>query len=180
MKTMSDLKKNPQPRKPLGASPTLPAAMAAREDRAEETARERRRRKDSSLFDFFEFKLHVPEEEKNPDYVYSWINDVGANLLQKTQMDDWNICTVEEFSPSVMNTGGGSQISRVVGRDSTGAPFRAYLCKKRREYEEEDQRKRFNDIDRIHNQMRQGDTPGAQGLAAEDPNLRYIPREARA
>lgn len=155
------------------------AHPTARENRADGVSRARRRRQDSGEFDGNAFKLAVPEDEKDQRYVYRWINDDGSRIMQMTKQDDWDICTVDEFSTDFRNTGEGTQVSRIVGKDSTGRPMRAFLCKKLREYEESDRARELERLDRLYFQMRQGELPGNQGFAGENPNLRYVPKEAR-
>lgn len=174
---MTDIKKNYTPRRNVNIEPEPAPVRDAREDRAAEVSRHRRRREDS--YEGAEMKLGVPDYEKNPLYVYRWINDDGSRITQMTQADDWDICTVDEFSADFRNTGNGTQISRIVGRDYTGRPMRALLCKKLKEYDDFDRAKEQERIDRLYFQMRQGELPFDKGLSGENPNLRYVPREAR-
>jgi len=179
---MSNDKKGYIPRRNVDPSVETPqvnlANPGARENRTENTAKVRRRRSSSDEFDGTIFKLGLPDYEKSSLYVYRWINDDGSRIIQMTKQDDWDFCSVDEFSTDFRNTGDGTKISRIVGKDSTGQPMRAFLCKKLKEYEDSDRAKDLERLDRLYFQMRQGDIPG-NGLSTENPNLRYVPREAQ-
>jgi hypothetical protein len=148
-----------------------------RAQRSEDTAKARRRRRDSIYFDGADFNLMVPDEERDPRYVYRWINDDKYRLSKMTKQDDWDICEVSEFSSDFKNTDGGSQVSRIVGRDANGGPMRAFLCRKLKEYDEADRAKEIRRVDQLYHQMRDGNLPGAGGLSQENEALRYVPKE---
>jgi hypothetical protein len=156
-----------------------PPVIRSELPRHEEVANARRRRRDSSYFDGNDFKLLVPEEEKDSRFVYRWVNDDKYRLNLMTKHDDWDICTVEEFSQDFKNTNEGTQISRIVGKDATGQPMRAFLCRKLKAYDEEDRAKELKRLDQLYNQMREGVLPVTGGLSQENEHLRYVPREAR-
>jgi hypothetical protein len=149
----------------------------ARVDRAEDVAKSRRRRRESSYFDGADFNLMVPEEEKDQRYVYRWINDDKYRLNQMTKQDDWDICNVSEFSSDFKNTDGGTQVSRIVGRDAHDGIMRAFLCKKLKEYEDADRAKELRRINEMYTQMREGQIPGRDSLSRENEELRYVPKE---
>lgn len=100
--------------------------MAA--DRKEEVARERRRRDNGTLDRATRLKLAVPEEvrEKHPESEFRWVNDTGARISDLTQRDDWD--KVDGVQPVQ------------VGTDEHGKPIFSHLCRKPREYIEEDRR----------------------------------------
>jgi hypothetical protein len=149
--------------------------------RVEATKKARRRRSDS--FDGLDYRLHVPEDLKDPRYTYRWINDEPGKIFQATEQDDWDFVYDErirtEGDGAQKNTGEGTRISRVVGRSKTGEPLRAYLCRKLQEYFDEDNRKRHRKWQELTAQVEQGYTPGAGGLFNSDPEHAYIPRDAR-
>lgn len=158
----------------------IPDLGEPRLDRAKEVEKSRRRRRDASYFDGQDFQLLIPEEEKDHRYVYHWFNDDKYRLSQMTKHDDWDVCTVDEFSHDFKNTNDGTQISRIVGKDSTGRPLRAFLCKKLKEYDDEDRARELEHLDQIYREMREGEIPGSDSLSRENPSLRYVPREARS
>jgi hypothetical protein len=148
-----------------------------RAERSEDVSKSRRRRRDSIYFDGADFNLMVPEEEKDPRYVYRWINDDKYRLNQMTKQDDWDVCSVDEFSSDFKNTDGGTHVSRIVGRDTHGGVMRAYLCKKLKEYDDEDRAKELRRINQLYTQMRDGNVPGRESLSQENEALRYVPKE---
>jgi hypothetical protein len=162
-------KKNPIPTPPVNQA------------RVENTQKARRRREES--FDGLDYRLHVPEELKDPRYVYRWINDEPGRIFQLTEQDDYDFVYDErirsEGKDAHKNTDGGTRISRIVGRSKTGEPLRAYLCRKLKDYYEEDQRKRHDHWQKVTAQVEMGRVPGSSGLFNSDPEHAYIPRDAR-
>lgn len=99
----------------------------ARQPRTQEVQQERRRRSAGTLDRMAQLKLAVPEQvqEDHKDYALRWINDTGNRMHHMTVQDDWDRVDGVEPVP--------------VGTDKEGRPILARLCKKRREYWEEDQ-----------------------------------------
>jgi hypothetical protein len=176
---VSEFKKAAPPRRNPEVNAPTPEPIDPRQDRAGKIDKSRRRRRDSSYFDGHDFQLLVPESEKDHEYVYRWINDDKYRLSHMTKHDDWDICTVEEFSHDFKNTNDGTQISRIVGKDSSGTPLRAFLCKKLKIYDEEDRARELENLDQLYRQMREGEIPGGDSISRENPNLRYVPLQAR-
>lgn len=98
-----------------------------RQTRQEEVASERRRRKAGSLDRMAEMKLAIPEKVQtdHPDATFRWINDTGNRMYFKTQQDDWD--KVEGVEPIP------------VGTSQDGKPVYAHLCRKPKEFWNEDQ-----------------------------------------
>ncbi len=163
------------------AGETKTTNQMARPTRQETTAKSRRRRSDS--FDGLDYRLDVPDEAKDSNYVYRWINDEPGRLFQLTEQDDYDFVYDEgirsEGSGAHKNTDGGTRISRIVGRSKTGEPLRAYLCRKLKEYYDEDNRKRQRQWRELTSQVEVGNVPGGDGLFGRDPEHAYIPRDAR-
>ncbi len=151
------------------------------EDRVRSTKSSRRRR--SENFDGLDYRLHVPDEAKDERFVYRWINDEPGRLFQLTEQDDYDFVYDERIRTEAVgaekNTDGGTRISRIVGRSKTGEPLRAYLCRKLKEYYDEDNRKRMRQWRELTDQVEQGHVPGGQGLFGQDAEHAYIPRDAR-
>lgn len=103
----------------------------AREPRAEALQQERRRRRDGTLDRMSELTLAVPEtvKEDHPDHTFRWVNDAGNRMHRMTVRDDWD--KVDGVAPIP------------VGTDKEGKPIYAHLCKKPREFWDEDQRSRM-------------------------------------
>ncbi len=97
-----------------------------RETRNDAEPQERRRRKNLDALQ--ELKLAIPDavKEKYPDHTFRWINDAGNRMHHKTQLDDWDKCDEVPALP--------------VGTDQAGKPIYAHLCRKLKEFWEEDQR----------------------------------------
>lgn len=97
-----------------------------RKTQADAAPIERRRRK--TLDAMHDMKLAIPQAvlDKYPDHTFRWINDEGNRLHHKTQLDDWDKCDEVPALP--------------VGTDKAGKPIHAHLCRKLKEFWEEDQR----------------------------------------
>lgn len=166
----------------MAYEPKTKQQIAANPARVETTQRSRRRREDS--FNGLDYRLFVPEELKDSMYVYRWINDEPGRLFQATEQDDYDFVHDErirtEEAGSHKNTDTGTRISRIVGRSKTGEPMRAFLCRKLKEYYEEDNRKRHEHWRQVTDQVEMGLVPGGGGgLFGSDPAHAYIPRDAR-
>lgn len=101
------------------------AEVASRANRAEEVRTERRRKPGATTA--LGLKLHVPEEDKDPQYVHRWVNDVGQRVQTMTA-DDWDPAPLD-----------GKTESRYVGAND-GKPTNAILMRKRRDWYEADQK----------------------------------------
>ena len=113
-------------------------------DQVEQT--ERRRRQPGSLNRMGTSALSIPEECKDPDYHYHWVNDVRGRVQALTTHDDYDIVTIDEleetgrrnrsdFSLNRASFGGnGSTVSLAVERDGT----KAILLKKRQAFYDAD------------------------------------------
>lgn len=107
----------------------MAAEARTRATRAEETAQERRRRNPGTLDRMDHLKLAIPEhvERDNPDCVFRWIRDEPGRVHAMTKLDDWD--RVEGVEPIPDTVGKSGQINLV-------------LVKKRKDYWEEDQRRK--------------------------------------
>lgn len=135
----------------------------------------RRRRRDVDSEEDRNMKLQVPDALKDSNYSYRWINDTaGGRIMDKTQADDWDLVTKEELSKegyTVNSLDTGDQIKRVVGSQD-GQPLYAYLCRKPKEYYEEDKKAEQAKIDEIEQQILRGQNSDPKGLGG--PNS-YVP-----
>ncbi len=117
-----------------------------RTPRADSERWERRRRQPGSLDRMVATNLGIPEEWKDPEYHYHWINDVrGQPHLLATQ-DDYDIVTIDELEANARKRradfafnreafgGDGNKVSTVVERDGT----RAILMKKPKDFYDHD------------------------------------------
>jgi len=108
------------------------------------------------------FRLGVNLSKLDFDaYSYRWINDAPARIHAKTVEDDWDI---------VMNDGGvksdsadlGNAVSQIVGTNKDGSPIRAYLCRKPKDYFDQDQKAKSAELDRQLAELRRGNDAHGQ------------------
>lgn len=133
----------------------------SRPDRKEVTKRQRRRRTTFGIDSTK--KLFVPEHMKDPNFHYRWINATGNRLQLMTQEDDYDI-VCEEDAKNEKDVGEGTAVKRAVGTNKAGEPIYAYLCRKPKEFYEEDQKAKQQPVDESEEALRRGDvkTPGGQ------------------
>ncbi len=159
--------------KKAGPVPAEPAPAPNR--RAEEVSSERRRRQDFGGLPGL--KLSVDERAKDPEFTYRIINDKPGRIHQKTVQDDWDIVATTQmngFNDVAKQAGEGTPMAYMVGSTENGAPQKAYLCRKRKEFYEEDKAKEQAVVDAREESIRRGAVtgPDGQGLSSA---ASYIP-----
>lgn len=124
----------------------IEAPRRGRPPRAAAEQTERRRRQPGSLNRMVTSALSIPEECKDPDYHYHWVNDVRGRVQGLTTQDDYDVVTVDELEANLRRnrsdahfnagnfTGNGSTVSLAVERDGT----KAVLLKKRQSFYDAD------------------------------------------
>jgi hypothetical protein len=146
---------------------TLPdQAPQAQPARVEAEQKKRRRRSDTS--ETRNLKLAVPSNLLDRDkFEYRWINDKASGRIQdKTVNDDWDIVhTLGADNKEVA-------VTRNVGNGESGQPMKAYLCRKPKEFYEEDRAKALKAIKEREEGLRRGATGDPQGLGG--PHA-YVP-----
>ena len=135
------------------------------ETRTNQTKTERRRRAGMGLER--SLKLHVPEDKKDPNFEYRWINDTPGRIEAKTVHDDWDVVEKDR-------DGNPWTERRPVGPGPDGRPIYGVLCQKRKEYYQDDQAEKMKAIKAQEDAMRVGPPPSSQGLGAE-PATTYVP-----
>ena len=118
-------------------------------------------------------KLTTPEI---PGYHCHWVNDYPGRVMQANQAgyefmsQEEALITVNDLAGSALGQGTdlGTRVSLCVGKNEDGSPLRAYLMKIRMEWYKEDLLAGQQQVDRIHEGMRQG-MP-----AAGDASNRYV------
>jgi len=100
-------------------------------------------------------------------YVYRWINDQPGRVIAKTKHDDWDM--VPQNGEKEDSTELGDFVSVVVGTLPDGSPKRAYLCRKPREFYEDDKAAEQARLDDELQQLRRGHD--RNGAAQSD----YVP-----
>jgi hypothetical protein len=83
-----------------------------RPPRNEEVKVERRRRQGSGADR--NMKLFVPEEAKDPNFYYRWVNNKPGRVKQLTQMDDYDIVSADGAIDT--GTAEGTVVKRTVDR----------------------------------------------------------------
>lgn len=118
---------------------------------------QRRRRRDRK--GMLGYRLQVPAEKLELHrFKYSWVNDQDARIFALTKQDDWNFVH-QDGSEIKDDADRGSAINVVVGEKANGQPLRAFLCRKRKDWWEDDQRQKIEEIEEMMNQMRRGNDP---------------------
>lgn len=154
---------------------TSPAASRpVREDRAAQVQGERRRRKDMSVNAHLRFSIpdHLRDDKA---YRYHWLVDRPGRIEQKTKHDDWDFVEEPEIAADGRQTGAGTRIERHAGVDQFGNPQRAYLVRKKREYDEEDKATQQAQLDKRMAAIKRGKTPGETGTAIHEDGS-YVPQ----
>lgn len=108
-------------------------------------------------------KLTVPEEYKDPGYVYRFINDSGMRIPQAEdggyeKVYNRDIPVGEDSMDR--GRGVGSAVRVYVGTDRIGEPMYAYLMRIKKEWYEEDQAEKQKAVDLVDAQIKRGKTPG--------------------
>lgn len=119
----------------------------------EARAAKRRRRTDNLAEARFNLSF---SGEMDPAYEYRWFNDDGARMYQKTVQDDWDVV---RQSDGIMKEDGdahGSEVAHVVGAKKDGSPLRSVLCRKLKEYADEDRRKKEARLAQMDEEIRTG------------------------
>ena len=99
-------------------------------------------------------KLALPEALKDDkDHRYRWFNDVGNNVNDQMQYNEWDLVDNKDYSAG---SNMGKAISKRVGTGQDGQPLVAYLMKKPLAFSNEDRAKGQTAIDEKMNQIRKG------------------------
>lgn len=128
------------------------------------TARERRLRKNRGSMDGArDLKLAV-SVEKDPSYVYRWVNDEKNGRIARmtnSDHDDWEVVQEED--------------ARYVGRDRDNTPLQARLLRKPREFYEEDRRAKQAADDRLMSGIKVGKVDGSDIQTEDGQSASYVP-----
>src|SRR5947209_2167993 len=108
---------------------------AGRPVRQEETKACRRRRE--GLGPERNLKLHVPEQSKDPNFVYRWVNDRPGRVRQLTTMDDYEVVSHAELNGGDPDPAGNTAEGTVMQRTGDSREgHKVVLVKKLKEYYE--------------------------------------------
>lgn len=136
-------------------------------DEASEANMQRRRRRESAGTTGRRLAANMAELDLG-NYQYRWINDEPARIMSKTQYDDWDI--VRQSGDVVKDDSAdmGDAVSAIVGRHPDGSPKVAYLCRKLKEFYEEDQKAKGLELDEQLKELR-------RGLDRQNGQADYVP-----
>ena len=164
---MSDADVKDKPAETKAPAKKAPAARGRPPRQAEEKQR-RRRRSDMSLGRLS--PLDLPDDAKDPKYVYRWVSDEPGRIKQLTEHDDYDFVTQEQVGErSDKEKSSGSHVERPADRISDK---RMILLRKPKEFYDEDQAKKQAHVDEIDNVIRQGGSQSPEGLHGANA---YVP-----
>ncbi len=131
--------------------------------RTEEVQTQRRRRSGSAAESGY--KLHVPDNLKDKEFEYRWVNDRPGRVQQLTVQDDW------EKVPFVteQNASEGTVETRVVDKQ---AGDRAVLLRKPKKFYEADKLEEQKVLDARDEAMRHAPPSSSEGLNGPES---YVP-----
>jgi len=123
-----------------------------RKDRAEEVTTRRKKRGGGELTGH---RLAVVSSQLDHNkFVYRWINNKPGRIFAKTIEDDWEIVTSDGIKDDGVDL--GNKVSQIVGTAPDGSALLAYLCRKPKQYYDEDQAEKSVELDKQLEQMRRG------------------------
>jgi len=133
-----------------------------------------RRRRNTEYDRSSVLKLGVDESKKDPKYSYRWVRE-GENGARMAQLfnEDWD---------KVLESEVGQPTKVAVGTQKDGRPEYAYLCKKRKEFVDEDAREKHERSQERLKALRRGVTGSSDALSVGARNqagqaTSYIPDE---
>ena len=106
-------------------------------------------------------------QEKDPNFVYRWVNDTPGRLHALTVNDDWEVVTndgIREAKDKAVGTG----VERVVDRRGT----KSVLLRKPKHYYVEDKAKEQAEIDETEKSIKRGESRSPEGLSGP---AAYVP-----
>ena len=150
------------PKRPVGRPP-----------RQEETKNRRRRRE--GIGPERNLKLYIPEESKDPNFVYRWVNDRPGRVRQLTTMDDYEVVSHGELIGGDPDPAGNTADGTVMTRTADSRiGEKTVLVKKLREYYESDKREEQKLVDAREDAMRRA-PPISQEESSSGGPTAYIP-----
>ena len=104
-------------------------------------------------------------EGKDPNFTYRWVNDQGGRIQQAEQASYEFVKAgdVTVGSGVDRNSETGDQVSQIVGTKEDGSPMRAYLMRIKREFYEEDQNAKQEEVDAKDAAIQSGSVSGQPG-----------------
>lgn len=130
----------------------------------QEQVQQRRRRRESLGADR-NLKLHVPEDFKDADFEYRWVND-RPGRVQQLHGEDWDVV---DGASQLDSNSIGTTVKRVADRFNGE---NTVLMRKPKQFYEEDRKQKEAALDKVDESLRRGAPPSPEGLAG--PNS-YVP-----
>lgn len=146
--------------------------------RIEETRRKRQERGPSDPM-LGRLKLSIPEECKDKDFVYRWVNDTAMRLTAM-QAQDWEMVDDMDIAGDSRNSSIGTRVERIVDERTVTAPKKGFLMRKYKEFYDEDERRKEAAIDKGEEAITHGNLPqtaSKDGRGLTDDDHRYTPNE---
>lgn len=157
-----------EPRRGPGRPPNQPAT------RAQEVQLKRRRREGMGAER--NMKLHIPEDAKDPNFTYRWVNDRPGRVRNLTIQDDYDVVSANELNGAGLDLENGpaaeGSVMKRTGDKFTGESM--VLLKKPKEFYLKDKAEEQKLIDARDALLRKAPpTDSGDGLTAKDNA--YIP-----
>lgn len=108
-------------------------------NRIEEIRAKRKERKSQDIGGLTQ-RLSLPEDLKDPDWTYRWVNDT-ASRVHDLQARDWEVVSDEELAADQRNTGAGTKVERIGSARTVTTPEKMVLMRKPKEFYQEDKAK---------------------------------------
>lgn len=134
--------------------------MTEQTKRGEAISQERRRR-DTAALGGRRKRLAVSGELDTVNFTYRWVNDEPGRVHDLTTRDDWQVVADRDGKLKNDGAGTGAEIAVQAGRGANGQAVKSILLRKRRDWQEEDDRAKQRHIDEQEASIRAGATPGA-------------------
>jgi hypothetical protein len=111
---------------------------------------------------------------KDPKFVYRWMNDLPGRLDMALDGGYTFVRKegVEIGDTGTKNTNLGSMVSQYAGRDESGQAFNRYLMRIKKEWWDEDQRAKSDEIDNVDRAIRAG-----KFKRGANPESAYVPKD---
>lgn len=117
-------------------------------------------------------KLHIPEQKKDSNFVYRWVNARDGRVKHMTENDDYDVVTADQVGGEdpTKSVAVGTVMNRI-GDQKTGEGM--VLLRKPREYFEQDKKEKMAHLAALDETMKAGPAPNAQGIGPQDNA--YVP-----
>ncbi len=144
-----------------------------RDDHTKRIAEIRARRAERGTIDGPAMRLSVPEERKDPNWDYRWVNDSDMRIHNMMERD-WDFAESELDVNATTDKGMGTRVERTVNeRSMKGQPQKGFLMKKPKEIYDEDQANKEAKRRKLEQSMEKGKAQSAEGL--QGPNAYVVP-----